>query len=225
METIEISIEPRDASDKRAAGRLRRNGNLPGVFYGPKADAVPLQVNKREFLKSISGLGGSHLIRMKSTSSALQDKVALIKEIQVHPVTGEILHMDFYEVDLEQKLTVKIPLHFVGKAEGVVKGGILQQVVREVEVECLPSDIPPSLDVDVTPLDIGHTLHVSNLPMPEGVVAVYDTDFTLVTVVAPTVEEEPKAEEVAAVTPEGAEAPATEAEEKPEGKPEGKPSS
>ncbi len=224
METIEISIEPRDASDKRAAGRLRRNGNLPGVFYGPKADAVPLQVNKRELLSSISDLGGSHLIRMKSTSSALQDKVALIKEIQVHPVTGEILHMDFYEVDLEQKLTVKVPLHFVGKSEGVVKGGILQPVVREVEVECLPSDMPPSLDVDVTSLDIGHTLHVSTLPMPEGVVAIYDTDFTLVTVVAPTVEE-PKAEEVAAVAAEGAEAPATEAEEKPEGKPEGKPSS
>jgi len=218
LETIEIPIELRDASDKRAVGRLRRNGNLPGVFYGPKVDAVPLQVNKRELLKSISNLGESHLIRMKSTSSALQDKVALIKEIQVHPVTGEILHMDFYEVDLEQKLTVKVPLRFVGKSEGVVKGGILQPVVREVEVECLPSDIPPSLDVDVAPLDIGGTLHVSTLPMPEGVVAIYDTDFTLVTVVAPTVEEEPKAEEVAAVTPEGAEAPAAAAEEKPEGK-------
>jgi large subunit ribosomal protein L25 len=156
---------------------------------------------------------------MKSTSSTLQDKVALIKEIQRHPVTGEILHMDFYEVNLEQKLTLKVPLHFVGKSEGVVKGGILQPVVREVEVECLPSDIPPSLDVDVTPLDIGNTLHVSTLTMPEGVVAIYDTDFTLVTVVAPSVEEEPKAEEVAAVTPEGAEeAPAAAAEEKPEGK-------
>ena len=106
----------------------------------------------------------------------------------------------------------------MGKSEGVVKGGILQPVVREVEVECLPSDIPPSLDLDVTPLDIGGTLHVSTLPMPEGVVAIYDTDFTLVTVVAPTVEEAPKAEEVAAVTPEGAEAPAAAAEEKPEGK-------
>jgi len=215
LETIEIPIELRDASDKRAARRLRRTGNLPGVFYGPKSDPVPLQVNKRELLNSISDLGGSHLIRMKSTSSVLQDKVALIKEVQVHPVTGEILHMDFYEVDLEQKLTVKIPLHFVGKAEGVVRGGILQPVVREIEVECLPLDIPPSLDVDVTPLDIGDTFHVSTLPIPEGVVAIYDTDFTLVTVVAPTVEE-PKAEEVAAVAPEGAEAPPAAAEEKPE---------
>ncbi len=218
METIEIPIELRDASDKRAARRLRRKGNLPGVFYGPKSDPVSLQVNKRELLKSISDLGESHLIRMKSTSAVLQDKVALIKEIQVHPVTGEILHMDFYEVDLEQKLTVKIPLHFVGKAEGVVRGGILQPVVREIEVECLPSDIPPSLDVDITTLDIGDTFHVSTLLMPEGVVAIYDTDFTLVSVVAATVVE-PKAEEVAAVAPEGAEAPPAAAEEKPrEGK-------
>ena len=218
METIEIPIELRSASDKRAARRLRRDGNLPGVFYGPKADPIPLQLNKRELLQSISDLGGSHIIRMKSTSSVLQNKVALIKEIQVHAVTGEILHLDFYEVDLEQKLTVKVPLHFVGKAEGVVRGGILQPVVREIEVECLPSDIPPSLDVDVTALDIGNTLHVSTLPIPEGVIAVYETDFTLVTVVAPTVEEEPKAEEEApAVAPEGAEAVPAPAEEKPEG--------
>ena len=217
METIEIPIELRDASDKRAARRLRRAGNLPGVFYGPKSDPISLQLNKRELLKSISNLGGSQLIRMKSTSSVLQDKVALIKEIQMHPVTGEILHMDFYEVDLEQELTVKVPLHFVGKAEGVVKGGVLQPVVREVEVKCLPSNIPPFLEVDVTPLEIGHTFHVSTLRMSEGVVAIYDTDFTLVTVVAPTVEE-PKAEEVAAVATEGAEAPSAAAEETPEGK-------
>ncbi len=216
METIEIPIELRDASNKRAARRLRHKGDLPGVFYGPKSDPVPLQVNKRELLNSIPHMGESHLIRMKSTSSVLHDKVALIKEIQVHPITGEILHMDFYEVNLEQKLTVKVPLHFVGKAAGVVTGGILQPVVREIEVECLPSDIPPSLDVDVTPLDIGDTLHVSTLSIPEGVVAIYDTDFTLVTVVAPTVEE-PKAEEVAAVAPEGAEAQPAEAEKKPEG--------
>lgn len=214
METLEIPIELRESSDKRAAKRLRRLGSLPGVFYGPKAEPIPLQVNKRQLLKSIPDLEGSHLIRMKSQSSNLQDKVALIKDIQVHPVTGEILHLDFYEVNLTEKLTVKVPLHFVGKPEGVVRGGILQPVVREIEVECLPSDIPPSLDVDVTPLDIGDTLHVSTLPMPAGVDAIFDTDFTLVTVVAPTVEEEPKVEEAAVVTPEGAEAAPASGEEK-----------
>ncbi len=220
METLEIPIELREASDKRAAKRLRRIGTLPGVFYGPNLQPIPLQVNKRELLKSIPDLEGSHLIRMKSQSSNLQDKVALIKEIQVHAITGEILHLDFYEVDLAEKLTVKVPLHFVGKPEGVVRGGILQPVVREIEVECLPSDIPSSLDVDVTPLDIGDTLHVSTLPMPSGVEAIYDTDFTLVTVVAPTVEE-PKAEEAAAVTPEGGEAAAPAGEEKKTGEESG----
>ena len=220
METLEISIELRDARNKRAARRLRRIGTLPGVFYGPKAQPIPLQVNKRELLKSIPDLEGSHLIRMKSESSDLRDKVALIKEIQVHAITGEILHLDFYEVDLAEKLTVKVPLHFVGKPEGVVRGGILQPVVREIEVECLPSDIPPFLDVDVTPLDIGDTLHVSTLPMPEGVEAIYDTDFTLVTVVAPTVEET-KVDEVAAITPEGGEPAPGAAEEKKTGEESG----
>ena len=220
METLEIPIELRDVSNKRAARRLRRIGTLPGVFYGPKAEPTPLQVNKRELLKSIPDLEGSHLIRMKSQSSDLRDKVALIKEIQVHAVTGEILHLDFYEVDLAEKLTVKVPLHFVGKPEGVVRGGTLQPVVREIEVECLPSDIPPSLDVDVTPLDIGDTLHVSTLPMPAGVDAIYDTDFTLVTVVAPTVEET-KVDEAAAITPEGGEPAPGAAEEKKTGEESG----
>ena len=220
METLEIPIELRDARNKRAARRLRRIGTLPGVFYGPKAEPIPLQVNKRELLKSIPDLEGSHLIRMKSESSDLRDKVALIKEIQVHAVTGEILHLDFYEVDLAEKLTVKVPLHFVGKPEGVIRGGILQPVVREIEVECLPSDIPPSLDVDVTPLDIGDTLHVSTLPMPVGVEAIYDTDFTLVTVVAPTVEET-KVDEAAAITPEGGEPAPGAAEEKKTGEESG----
>ncbi|NIO07535.1 MAG: 50S ribosomal protein L25 [Deltaproteobacteria bacterium] len=220
METLSVPIQLRDSSDKRAARRLRRGGELPGVFYGPKSEPIPLRVNKKQLLKSVPDLEGSHLIRIESEASSLKDKVVLIKDIQVHAVTGEIQHLDFYEVDLSQKLTVKVPLHFVGKPEGVVKGGILQPVVREIEVECLPSDIPPSLDVDVAPLDIGHTFHVSELPMPQGVVAVYDNDFTLVTVVAPTVEET-KAEEAAEAAPEGAEAAPAAAEEKPGEEPSG----
>ncbi len=216
METVEIPFEIRNGTGTGAARRLRRDGHLPGVFYGPKSEAVPLQVNRKELSKHISDLGGSHLIRMKSGSSLLDDKIVLIKQVQVHAVTGEVLHLDFYEVDLMEKLTVKIPLHFVGKAEGVVRGGILQPIVREIEVECLPLNIPTHFDVDVTSLNIGDTLRVSSLSLPEEVAIPYDTDITLVTVVAPSVEEEPKVEEAPEVAPEAAEAPAA-AEEKPEG--------
>jgi large subunit ribosomal protein L25 len=208
VETVEIQIEPRETGAKGQAKRLRREGKLPGVFYGPKAQSVPLELNRKEFLTRVADLEGSHLIRIKSGSPLLADKVALVKEMQFHPVTGEVLHADFYEVDLTAKILVKVPLHFVGKAVGVVRGGILQPIVREVEVECLPMDIPEFFNVEVSELDIGDSLHVTELVMPEGVVAASESDLTLVTVVPPSIEEAPTPAEAPAAAVEGAEAPA-----------------
>ena len=208
METVEIQIEPREAGTKGKAKRLRRDGKLPGVFYGPKAQTVPLEVDRKDFMSRVADLEGSHLIRIKSGSPLLADKVALVKEMQFHPVTGEVLHADFYEVDLSAKIRVKVPLHFVGKAVGVVRGGILQPIVREVEVECLPMDIPEFFNVEVSELDIGDSLHVTGLAMPEGVVAASESDLTLVTVVPPSIEEAPTPVEAPVVAVEGAEAPA-----------------
>lgn len=198
METIEIHMEPREADGKQEAKKLRREGKLPGIFYGPKAQPVSLQVDAKEFSTRVGGLEGSHLIRIKSASPLLADKVALLKEMQFHPVTGKVLHADFYEVDLTETIQVKIPLHFVGKAAGVVRGGILQPVVREIEVECLPMDIPEYVNVEVSSLDIGDALHVTDLLIPAGVAPVYETNFTVVTVVPPTVEEAPAPEVPAA---------------------------
>ena len=216
METIEIQIEPREAGAKGKAKQLRREGKLPGIFYGPKAESVPLELDRKDFLSRVAGLEGSHLIRIKSSSPLLAERVALVKEMQFHPVTGEVVHADLYEVDLSARIRVKVPLHFVGKAEGVVRGGILQPVVREIEVECLPMDIPEYFDVEVSSLDIGHSLHVKDLSIPEGVTAIYESNLTLVTVVPPTVEEAPAAAEVAPVAVEGAEAVVPAGEEKKE---------
>ncbi len=213
MDTIEVSVDPREAGNKRVAGRLRREGKLPGVFYGPKTNPIPLQVSTKELLDSVPELEGSHLIRMKSEIPILGDKVALIKDVQFHPVTGEILHFDLYEVDLTQKILVKIPLHFVGKPKGVIQGGILQPIVREIEVECLPMDIPEFLNVDVTSLEIGHSVHVRDLQVPEGVLIPSDLATTIVNVAAPIVEEAPKVEEAPLAVPEGAEAPTPDVEE------------
>lgn len=216
METIEIQVEPREAGAKGKAKQLRREGKLPGIFYGPKAESVPLELDRRDFLSRVAGLEGSHLIRIKSSSPLLAERVALVKEMQFHPVTGEVVHADFYEVDLSAKIRVKVPLHFVGKAEGVVRGGILQPVVREIEVECLPMDIPEYFDVEVSSLDIGDSLHVKDLSIPEGVTAIYESNLTLVTVVPPTVEEAPVAAEAPVAVVEGAEAAAPAPEEKKE---------
>ncbi|HEY1270083.1 MAG TPA: 50S ribosomal protein L25 [Candidatus Binatia bacterium] len=206
METVEIQIEPRESDGKGRARRARRAGKLPGVFYGPKSAAVALELDRKDFLTRVAHLEGSHLIRIKSGSPALADKVALVKELQYHPITGEVIHADFYEVDLTEKIRVKVPLHFVGKAAGVVRGGILQPVVREIEVECLPMDIPEFFDVEVSALDIGDSLHVTELTMPAGVTAASESDLTLVTVVPPSIEEAPTPAEAAAPAVEGAEA-------------------
>jgi large subunit ribosomal protein L25 len=170
---------------------MRRNGTIPGVLYGPKTSPVPLALNKKEFSNRVAGLEGSHLVRLKSGSTALADKVALVKEMQYHPVTGEVIHTDLYEVDLTAKIQVRVPLHFVGKAAGVVRGGILQPIVREIEVECLPLDIPEFFNVEVSALDIGDSIHIEELPMPEGVTVVSESNLALVAVVPPTVEEAP----------------------------------
>lgn len=204
METLEISADAREKKKKRDAKRLLRNGKIPGILYGPKMQAVALEFNKREFSSRIAGLEGSHLVRLKSAAANLADKVALVKEMQYHPISGDVIHADLYEVDLTAKIVVHVPLHFVGKAAGVVRGGILQPIIREIEVECLPLDIPAYFDVDVSALDIGDSVHIEELRMPEGVTAIYESNLALVSVVPPTVEEAPAA--AAAAPVEGVEA-------------------
>jgi large subunit ribosomal protein L25 len=191
LETLEIQVDPREKKRKRDAKRLLRNGKIPAILYGPKTAPVSLELNKKEFSHRVAGLEGSHLVRLKSAAPLLADKVALVKEMQYHPISGEVIHADLYEVDLTVKINVQVPLRFTGKAEGVVRGGILQPIVREIDVECLPLDIPESFNVDVSALDIGDAIHVEDLPMPEGVTAIYESNFALVTVVTPTVEEAP----------------------------------
>lgn len=195
METLEIRVDARDKQRKRDAKRLLRSGKIPAVLYGPKTEAVALVLDQREFTSRVAGLEGSHLVRLKSAAPSLAEKVALVKEMQYHPISGGVIHADLYEVDLTAKITVRVPLHFIGKAAGVVRGGILQPIVREIEVECLPLDIPEFFNVDVSALDIGDSVHIEELTMPAGVTAVSEADQALVAVVPPTVEEAPAAPE------------------------------
>jgi large subunit ribosomal protein L25 len=197
LETLEIQAAARDKQRKRDAKRLLRSGKIPGVLYGPKTEAIAVALDQREFSSRVAGLEGSHLVRLKSESAQLANKVALVKDMQYHPISGGVIHADLYEVDLTEKITVRVPLHFVGKAAGVVRGGILQPIVREIEVECLPLDIPEFFNVDVSALDIGDSVHIEQLVMPEGVSAASEPDQALVAVVPPTVEEAPAAPEAA----------------------------
>jgi large subunit ribosomal protein L25 len=190
LDTLEIQVEARTKQRKRDARRLLRAGKIPAILYGPKMAPVALALDKKEFSRRVAGLQGSHLVRMKSAAAELAEKVALVKEMQFHPITDDVIHADFYEVDLSARIQVHVPLHFVGKAVGIVNGGILQPILREIEVECLPLDIPEFFDVDVSALDIGDSVHIEDLHMPEGVVSMAEDNLALVTVVPPTVEAE-----------------------------------
>jgi large subunit ribosomal protein L25 len=196
METVELEADLRTTGGKGPARRLRRDGKVPAIFYGPKRTATLIAIDAKQFLQKVSALEGSHLIRFNSPVDEVANKVALVKEAQYHPVTGAVLHADFYEVDMAANLRVRVPLHFTGKAVGVALGGILQPVQRDVEVECLPADIPEFINVDVSTLNIHDAVHVSQLQAPTGVSVLYDTDATLVTVLPPTVEEAKVAEAV-----------------------------
>jgi large subunit ribosomal protein L25 len=188
LETLEVQVEARDKQRKRDARRLLRSGKIPAILYGPKTAAVSLALDKKEFSRRVAGLQGSHLVRLKSAAATLAEKVALVKDMQFHPISGDLIHADFYEVDLTVKIQVRVPLHFVGKAVGITRGGILQPIVREIEVECLPLDIPEFFNVDVTALDIGDSVHIEDLHMPDGVASLVEENMALVAVVPPTVE-------------------------------------
>ena len=197
MEEIALKVEPRDGRGKGPSRRLRRDGKVPGVFYGPKSAAVALAIDGKEFTTRVANLEGSHLIRFDSARAELRQKVALMREVQTHPVSGAILHVDFYEVDLTQRLQVTVPLHFVGKPVGAADGGILQPVIREIEVECLPTDIPQFIEVDVSHLAIHDAVHLAELQLPPNVTPIFETNDAVVTVLPPTVEEVKAAEPVA----------------------------
>jgi len=206
MDMVEVSIERRQGQGKGTARKLRRAGGIPAVFYGPKRATVSIAVRAEEFERKLSHLEGSHLIRLVNDGgkdAELHDKAVLLREIQRHPVTGEVLHADFFEVDLTERLTVSVPLRFVGKAVGVVEGGVLQPIVREIELECLPTEIPEFI-VDVSHLTIHQAVHLSELRLPERVTAMGEPTQPLVSVLPPTVEEaKPAAEAAEAVPAEG----------------------
>jgi large subunit ribosomal protein L25 len=194
MDTVEITIHTRSDTGKGAARKLRRAGRVPGILYGPKRTAALVAVDALQVERRLAHLEGSHLIRLVSAEPAGSEpgeRMVLVREMQRHPVTGAVLHADFYEVDLTERLAVSVPLHFLGKAAGVVAGGILQPILREIEVECLPTEIPEFIEVDVSALGIHDAVHLAELRLPEGVQPTGEATQTLVTVLPPTVEAQP----------------------------------
>jgi large subunit ribosomal protein L25 len=211
METVDLACEARTIRPKGLANRLRHQGRVPAIIYGNKGTPAAIAVSAADLSARVSTAARQRLIRLTSAVPELNQKHVIIKEIQRAPVSGQILHADFYEVDLSKALRVSVPLKFVGRAAGVVDGGILQPLERQVEVECLPLEIPEAVEVDVTGLGIHDVIHVSAIQFGGNVKPIFDTDYPVVTVLPPTVAEAqvtPEAEAAAEAPAEGAPAPA-----------------
>jgi large subunit ribosomal protein L25 len=201
-----LSAENREGVGKGVTRKLRAAGRIPGVIYGKTRDPQSISLDPTALEKLLRGAGG--LNTLIDLSVGERTDTVLVKELQRHPVRGAFWHVDFYQVDLSQKITVDIPLHFVGKAKGVEFGGILDHPLREIEVECLPRAIPEFVEVDVSALEVGDSIHVSELQLPDGVEVMTDGQLPVASVVLPAAEvEETPTEEAAegeAATAEGA---------------------
>jgi len=181
-----LQVEPRADSGKSAARRLRSRGLVPGNLYGHASDAQSVQMDAHELELLVKRISVENtLVELKVKGSG--EKRVLIREIQRHPWRANILHVDFYEITAGEKVTVGVPLQLVGVPTGVRnEGGILQQNRHELEIECLPSDIPEAFEVDVSELEIGDSLHVSDVNTG-GVTPTEELHITICTVQPPTV--------------------------------------
>ncbi|HMK75518.1 MAG TPA: 50S ribosomal protein L25 [Thermodesulfobacteriota bacterium] len=216
MERPVLTAEIREGVGKEKARKLRLKGLIPAIFYGPRSQTIPLVIDSKELTKVLQTEAGENvLIDLDIRKGAQSDrKVVMLKDIQVDPLQRATLHTDFYEVAMDEMVTVEVPVHLVGKPEGTKVGGILEQVRREIQVHCLPGDIPKSIDVDVSLLKIGDSIHVEDIKVEKAKI-ISETNFTIATVVPPVVEEK-VVEAVAPEAVEGAEVEQKEEEEEEE---------
>jgi large subunit ribosomal protein L25 len=196
MEKVVVEGFIRKPSGKGGAHTVRRSGAIPAIFYGPETDPIPIQVSRNvleKILKKQMNENALYQLTIRGNGPE-SSKTVMVKELQKNPIDREILHIDFYEVSLFKEIDVTVGLKIIGKAVGVERGGILQETSRDLEIRCLPTNIPSHIEVDVSALDIGDSIHVEDIQLPDGIRVLSEANLTLVTVVPPT-EEKPAAEE------------------------------
>ncbi len=184
-EAVEIQVEIREPGSSNQARRLRRDGKIPAVLYGEDRDPRSIVVNPRDLVRILTSDQGENTILSLSVGDG-QGQTALIHDYQVDPISHRILHADFKRISMDVEVEVQVPVHILGEPLGVRRdGGVLDQVVRELTVRCLPGAIPDSFDIDVSKLEIGDSVHVSDIVAPEGVVIDEDMEQTIANVAPP----------------------------------------
>jgi large subunit ribosomal protein L25 len=205
LEIHTVKAQTRHTAGKGSSRTLRREGRIPAILYGSDIENVAL---------SVSNYDMEHLFKKVSYSQALLnlvvengqsfEKMAMIKEIQTDPVSHNYLHIDFYEVKMDRKITATVPIVLKGTAKGIINGGIVQNIRRELEIVCFPADIPKNIEIDISELDIGDAIHVEDIKLEGDVEIPYDVNFAVVTVVSSKMtDEKPAAEAEEAEGEEG----------------------
>lgn len=192
MEKIILAAEIREGTGKSKTKALRKEKLIPGVVYKGGKESLSLKIKNEDLFTILHTSAGRNVLitlKVKGDKKA-KERTCIIKEVQKHPVKENILHIDLNEISLTEKIKVKVPVHAHGEAEGVVKeGGVLDHALWEIEVECLPTDIPQKVTVEVTAMKIGDTVYVKDLKLPPAVAVLNDPELTVLSVVPPAKEE------------------------------------
>ena len=200
---VKLSASRRTGTGRTAVRKIKAQGAVPAIIYGGSEKSELLQVSKRDISLMFSHATGENILVELQIEGEKSGRLALVQEVQHSPVGGDILHIDFHAVSMDEMIEADVPLEPTGTAEGVKTfGGLLEQSLRALAIECLPRDLPDVIVVDVSPLNIGDAIHVKEIQLPEGVTTRVSPDLTVFSVLAPAVEEEPVAAVEATEGPE-----------------------
>jgi large subunit ribosomal protein L25 len=199
MAQTELNVSQRDGLGKGTARTLRREGLIPAVMYGKGVESCALTVEPRKLAAIVGSEAGLNTLITLKGQGAFDGQVVILKDLQRDPIRQTLLHVDFQAIDLKQKTHVMVPVVVVGKSAGEKEGGNLQIIRHEIELVCLPANIPSAIEVDVTEMNIGDVLHVQEIQLPFGVELPADVNYTVLTVGGRAAEGEEIAEEVAEI--------------------------
>ena len=199
MAQYQLAVRVRETTGKEAAKKMRREKDIPGVFYGPGSDPIMVSFKDGDLRRILKSSASENIIMglQLETDKGTETKTVILKELQSDPLKDSYIHADFYEISMDKELTINVPVLLVNTPVGVANGGILQHVRRELTITCLPDKVIESLEVDVSGLGIGESLHVEDVVLPDGITTAQEGHLTIAVVNAPTVSEEAEAEEEA----------------------------
>lgn len=214
MDQLVLAAQTRQETGKGAARKLRQHGRIPAVFYGPDSGATMLAVEYSALEKLLKGGTGENILidLQVHSEDGIETKTTMIKELQTDPVDDRFLHADFYEVSMDKEITVNVAIQLVNTPVGVTKGGMLEHIRRELTVSCLPGKLTHSIDADISKLDIGDSLHVEDIELPEGMTALEDGHLTVAVIAAPAAAEKEEEEEEEGIAAESEETSAEKSE-------------